>query len=241
MSKPLGIVVGVGGGLGESIARAFAAKGLHVALVARNGEYLAGVRKSIEESGGSAKEYLCDVTDEGQIGKAVGEILKDADAAGNPVDLLVYNPAYWAMGSFLTTPPSEFLNGYKNQVLGLVHFAQLLLPRMVDRGQGTVLVTGATASVRAGGQFSAFASAKFACRAVTQSLAREFGPKGIHVAHFIIDGIIHGPRTKQWTEGKPQDSAMDPDAIARVYADTYAQHRSAWAFEVDLRPYVEKW
>lgn len=169
-----------------------------------------------------AKVYLADVTKEDTIKSTVSSILADAASAGLPISSLIYNPSYFVMKSFLETPASEFANGFSNQVLGLVHFAQGFLPKLVEQGSGSILVTGATAALRAGNGFSTFAVAKFGCRALAQSLAREFGPKGVHVAHFVgcfdrlsaigfskSDDLVETPTDSRWHHPWTSHRAMD--------------------------------
>ena len=155
-------------------------------------------------------------------------------------DLVVYNPSYRVRGPFLQLDPAEVSKTLTITALGGFIVAQAALKRMVERGHGALFFTGASASVKGYAESAPFAMGKFALRGLAQSLAREFGPKNIHVAHFVIDGGIRRPDGDPRAAARGADGMLDPDAIAETYMSVYRQHRSAWSFEVDLRPWAEK-
>ena len=217
-SKPLALIVGAGSGLSASLARQCAAAGMRVALVARNTEKL--------KDFGGARLYSCDVAEPAQV----AELFESLDRDEGTPDLVVYNPSYRARGAFTTLDPEEVRRSLMVTAYGGFLVAQAAVKRMLKLGRGSVFFTGASASVKGYAESAPFAMGKFALRGLAQSLAREFGPKGIHVAHFVIDGGIR----------RDEDGKLHPDAIAETYMSTYRQHRSAWSFEIDLRPWVEK-
>jgi len=224
--NPLALIVGAGSGLSASLARKCAAAGMRVVLAARQvGKLDALVAET------RARAFPCDASNPLQVETLLGEI--------DTQDLVVYNPSYRVRGPFLSLDPAEVNKTLMVTAYGGLLVAQAALKRMVPRGHGALFFTGASASVKGYAESAPFAMGKFALRGLAQSLAREFGPKNIHVAHFIIDGGI-GKANDARAAARGADGMLDPDAIAQTYMDTYRQHRSAWAFEVDLRPWVEK-
>jgi len=228
MSNPnsLALIVGAGSGLSASLARKCAAGGMRVALAARQ---VGKLDPLVAET--KARAFACDATDPAQVEELFGAI--------DTPDLVVYNPSYRVRGPFLQLDLAEVARTVTVTALGGFIVAQAALKRMVARGHGALFFTGASASVKGYSESAPFAMGKFALRGLAQSLAREFGPKNIHVAHFVIDGGI-GRATDPRAAGRGADGMLDPDAIAETYLATYRQHRSAWAFEVDLRPWAEK-
>lgn len=221
-SQPVVFVTGAGAGLGAAICRAFKAAGHPVA---------AGRRSAPDADAlGVDLGVSVDVSDAASVAAAVARV----EETLGPIGVVVHNAAPFAMGGFLETAPETFEATWRTSCLGLVHLAQATLPGLVSRG-GSLLVTGATAGIRGGARFSAFTASKFALRGLTQSLAREFGPKGVHVAHVVIDGIIWSERARDGF-GLEEAAAMQPDAIAANYLHLHQQHRSAWTHELDLRP-----
>ena len=232
MSK-LCVITGVGAGNGASFSRRFTREGYRVVMLARNLAYLETLAKEIPES--VAME--CDVRDPGAIQQVFARIHEDIGT----VDTLIYNAGAGEWASIMDTSLEGMQSSWATNTLGLVACAQQVIPSMTEKGEGNIMVIGATASLRGGAQSTAFASAKAAQRSVAQSMARDLGPKGIHVGYLIIDGIIDIERTRERFPDRADDFFMQPDAIAdSVYALTQ-QDRSAWAFEIDLRPYGEKW
>ena len=224
--NPLALIVGAGSGLSASLARKCAAGGMRVALAARQ---VGRLDPLVAET--KARAFACDATDPAQVEELFGAI--------DTPDLVVYNPSYRVRGPFLQLELAEVRKTVMVTALGGFIVAQAALKRMVARGHGALFFTGASASVKGYSESAPFAMGKFALRGLAQSLAREFGPKNIHVAHFVIDGGI-GRATDARAAGRGTDGMLDPDAIAETYLATYRQHRSAWAFEVDLRPWAEK-
>lgn len=232
MSK-LCVITGVGAGNGASFSRRFTREGYRVVMLARNLAYLETLAKEIP--GSVAME--CDVRDPGAIQQVFARIHEDIGT----VDTLIYNAGAGEWASIMDTSLEGMQSSWATNTLGLVACAQQVIPSMTENGEGNIMVIGATASLRGGAQSTAFASAKAAQRSVAQSMARDLGPKGIHVGYLIIDGIIDIERTRERFPDRADDFFMQPDAIAdSVYALTQ-QDRSAWAFEIDLRPYGEKW
>jgi NAD(P)-dependent dehydrogenase (short-subunit alcohol dehydrogenase family) len=222
------LIVGAGSGLSASTARAFAKAGMTIALAARSTDDLAALAK---ETG--AKTYACDAADRTQVDHLFAEL----DKTGAP-DVVVYNASYRARGPFLELDPAEVEKAILVSSFAGFLVAQAAVKRMLPRDRGAVLFTGASASVKGYAQSAPFAMGKFALRGLAQSMARELSPQGIHVAHFVIDGGIKSARRPEPPD-KP-DSMLDPDAIAQTYLHVLQQPRSAWTWEVELRPWVEK-
>ena len=232
MSK-LCVITGVGAGNGASFSRRFTREGYRVVMLARNLTYLETLAKEIP--GSVAME--CDVRDP----DAIRDVFARIHEKIGTVDTLIYNAGAGEWASIMDTSLEGMQSSWATNTLGLVACAQQVIPSMTENGEGNIMVIGATASLRGGAQSTAFASAKAAQRSVAQSMARDLGPKGIHVGYLIIDGIIDIERTRERFPDRADDFFMQPDAIAdSVYALTQ-QDRSAWAFEIDLRPYGEKW
>jgi NAD(P)-dependent dehydrogenase (short-subunit alcohol dehydrogenase family) len=228
-------ILGVGPGLGAAVARRFAGEGFAVALMARREESVAGVREEIEGRGGTALPVTADATDPPSVEVAFGRV---RDAIGDP-EVFVYNAGAFQMGGILEFPPEKFDECFKANCAGAFYAAQQVLPAMVEAGRGTILLTGATASLRGSARFSALAVGKFGLRALAQSMAREFGPQGIHVAHTIIDGQINTPSMRERSPDREEHTMLSPDAIAETYWQLHIQDRTAWTLELDLRPAVE--
>ncbi|KAL6235248.1 hypothetical protein BDW75DRAFT_144528 [Aspergillus navahoensis] len=241
-TKPFAIIAGVGPGTGASIARKFA-QAYSVVVLARNPSNYDGVVNEINASGGQALGISTDVSDSTSVQSAFEKISQQYK--GTPLAAAVFNSGGgFVRKPFLELTEEEFAGGFKSQGLGAFNFAKATLP-LLQKGTGlqyppTLIFTGATASVKGSANFSAFATGKFALRALAQSLAREFGPKGVHVSHVIIDGVIDIPRTKEWAN-EHEDGKLDPGAIADAYWHLHTQPRTTFGFELDLRPYVEKW
>jgi NAD(P)-dependent dehydrogenase (short-subunit alcohol dehydrogenase family) len=202
---------------------------MKVALAARRADGLAPLAK---ETGGKA--FACDATKRAEVAKLFAEV----EAAFGSPDVVVYNAAFRTRGPFVELDPGDVEKTLMVSAFGGFLVAQEAAKRMLARGQGAILFTGASASVKGYAQSAPFAMGKFALRGLAQSMARELSPRGIHVAHIVIDG---GIRSAQRTEppDKP-DSMLDPDAIAQTYLDLLQQQRSAWAWEIELRPWVER-
>ena len=231
MSKPVAVVVGAGPGLGSALARRFAEGGMAVAVARRRQEELSALA---EETGGRA--YACDATDHGSVEALFQAVERDL---GRPA-LVAFNAGAYQRGGILEIDPKDFERCWRIGCLGGFHVGQAAAKRMLPAGQGTILFTGATASLRGSAGFMNLAMPKFGLRAVAQSMARELGPQGIHVAHVLIDGQIAGDRPGYRPEERGEDAVLAPAAIAEAYWQLHRQPRSAWTQELDLRPWVEK-
>jgi NAD(P)-dependent dehydrogenase (short-subunit alcohol dehydrogenase family) len=235
LNAKVAAILGVGPGLGAAVARRFAREGFAVALMARNEDGLSGIRQEIEEDGGAALSISADATDPASVEAAFGRV---REGLGDP-EIFVYNAGAFQMGGILEIPPDRFDECFRANCAGAFYAAQQVLPAMVEAGRGTILLTGATASLRGSARFSALAVGKFGLRALAQSMAREFGPQGIHVAHVVIDGQINTPRVRERFPDREAHTMLSPDAIAETYWRLHAQDRTAWTLELDLRPAVE--
>ncbi len=240
MTKPIAMIVGVGAkkGLGASLCHRAAADGYHVAVVGRTAEKIQTIADEITQNGGAASAHQTDVTQEDHVAK----LFEEVDAIGD-LDVVAYNVGNAFVQDSLSMNPSFFEQAWRSCCFGGFLVAQQAGRRLAKRGKGTILFTGATASIRARNPYMAFASAKAALRAVAAAFARELGPKGVHVAHIIIDGVIDGEMINKRApdlKNKLGDSGMlNPDDIADAYWQVHHQAPSAWTFELDLRPSVE--
>ncbi|MGD2139462.1 MAG: SDR family NAD(P)-dependent oxidoreductase [Burkholderiales bacterium] len=235
------LVVGVGAslGLGAASARRFAREGLHVVVAGRTEQKAQQVAEEICSAGGSAEAVIGDAASEDDAIRFV----ETAEAKG-PLALVLQNSGSNRRDSFVQLATSDFEEIWRGQCLAGFLTGRESARRMLPRERGTILFTGATGSLRGGAGFAAFAAAKAGLRAVAQSMARELGPKGIHVAHVIIDGGIDGTRIKErmpdLARERGPDGLLSIDAIAETYWQLHIQQRSAWTFEQDLRPWTEK-
>ena len=223
------LIVGAGSGLSASLARGLAKNGLRVALAARTSDKLAPL---CAEIGGHA--FACDASKADQV----AALFADVDARIGAPDVVIYNASGRNRGPFEELAAAEVERTIAITAFGGFLVAQQAVKRMLRKGKGAILLTGASASVKAYAQSAPFAMGKFALRGMAQSMARELSPKGIHVGHVVIDGGIRS-QTRPVPADKP-DSMLDPDAIAQTYMDLLRQPRSAWAWEIELRPWVEK-
>ncbi|HJQ55992.1 MAG TPA: SDR family NAD(P)-dependent oxidoreductase [Vineibacter sp.] len=222
------LIVGAGAGLSASLARLFAGEGLKVALAARNTDKLGEVARAT-----GARTFACDASKADQVSVLFDEV----DRAIGAPDVVVYNASGRSRGSFVELVPADVERAIAVSAFGGFLVAQQAVKRMLPKGHGAVLLTGASASVKGYAQSAPFAMGKFALRGMAQSMARELAPKGIHVAHFVIDGGIRS--TSRIDPADKPDSLLDPDAIAETYLSVLRQHRSAWTWEVEVRPWVE--
>lgn len=227
------VVAGVGAGLGWALARRFAREGLTVLAAARNLGKLEALHAADPVPG--IIPMACDVAD----ANAVAALFAAAADKGT-VRLAVHNAGAFTVKPVAELDPAQVQREWQVVCLGGFHVAQQAVRRMQPEGRGTILFTGATAALRGGANFAAFAISKFGLRALAQSLAREVGPQGIHVAHVIVDGLIKGERSDGFGGDKGPDGRLDPDAIADAYWSLHMQHRSAWTQELDLRPWSER-
>ena len=225
------LIVGVGEGLSASLARLFASEGMKVALAARNADKLAGLA---DETG--AKAYACDACEPGDVAKLFASVTADI---GEP-DVVVYNASNRARGPITDLDPEAVRNAIMISCYAGFLVAQQAAKQMTARGSGSILLTGASASVKGYPNSSSFAMGKFGLRGLAQSLARELQPQNIHVAHFVIDGGIEKIGKDPRAADRGDDGMLHPDHIAQTYLNVHRQHRSAWTWEVELRPWVEK-
>ena len=229
MDLKTALIVGVGPGLSASLARLFAKHGLQVALAARNTDKLAALAGET-----AAATFACEATEPEEVAALFDVVI----ATQGVPDIVVYNASARARGPITDLEPDAVARAIAVSAFGGFLVAQQAARHMVARGSGAILLTGASASVKGYPQSAAFAMGKFALRGLAQSMARELAPKGVHVAHFVIDGGIRSD-TRQNPNDDP-DSLLDPDAIAENYWHVATQPRSAWTWEVELRPWVEK-
>ena len=225
------LVVGAGSGLSASLARLFASEGMDVAIAARNTEKLAAL---CEET--RARAYACDAADPAQVASLFAAVSSDI---GEP-DVVVYNASNRARGPVQDLDPEAVRAAIEISCFGGFLVAQAAAKQMLVRGAGTILLTGASASVKGYPNSSSFAMGKFGLRGLAQSLARELQPRNIHVAHFVIDGGILAGKDDARAAQRGEDAMLLPDEIARTYLHVHRQHRTAWTWEVELRPWVEK-
>ena len=223
------LIVGAGEGLSASLARLLSREGVRVALAARSVEKLAGLAR---ETG--AETFACDASDRG----AVERLFADVERKIGAPHVVIYNASGRARGPFVDLDPADVERTLAVSAFGAFLVAQQAVRRMLPKKFGAVLFTGASASVKGYPQSAPFAMGKFALRGLAQSMARELAPQGIHVAHFVIDGAIRNPGRTEPPD-KP-DSMLDPDAIAQNYLHVLKQPKSAWTWEMELRPWVEK-
>lgn len=232
---PTALIVGTGPGLGLSLARRFGREGYAVAMVARRQPVLAELAAQLESLGPRLKTYAADATDPAAVGEVCAATLRDL---GEP-SVLIYNAGSYLPGGIADITPEQFEAAWKTGCMGAFLFARALLPAMADAGRGTVLLTGATAALRGGKGFATLAVPKFGLRALAQSMAREYGPQGVHVAHVVIDGQIDTPRLRERDPDRPAHTLLAPDAIAETYWQLHSQNPTAWTLELDVRPSVE--
>ena len=241
-SKYSAIIIGAGDATGSALAKKFANEGYKVCPVRRprSIDKVNMLAEEINNNGGWAKGYGVDARDEDSIKDLFDEVENNVA----PIDVVIFNP-----GANVFFPIEETTSRVFKKVWEMAAFAGFLTGKeaakyMKKRNEGSIFFTGATASMRGSSGFSAFSSAKFALRAVSQSMARELGPEGIHVAHFVIDGAIDTAFIKETFPDvyalKEKDGILQPEAIAEAYWSVHSQHRSAWTHELDLRPYMEK-
>jgi NAD(P)-dependent dehydrogenase (short-subunit alcohol dehydrogenase family) len=223
------LIVGAGSGLSASLARALAKDGIKVALAARSTGDLEAL---VKETG--AKAFACDASARPDVDK----LFADLDQSFGAPEIVIYNASFRTRGPFVELDPAEVERAIAVTAYGAFLVAQQAAKRMLPKKTGAILLTGASAGVKGYAQSAPFAMGKFALRGLAQSMARELAPQGIHVAHVVIDGGIKSAR-RQAAPDAP-DSLLDPDAIAATYLHLIHQPRSAWAWEIEVRPWVER-
>jgi short-subunit dehydrogenase len=233
MNQPVCVVTGVGPGTGTALARRFANGGYRVALLARNAQRLGELSKDLP----GAHPYPCDVADPGQVEAAAGAIERDLGAPS----VLIHNAVGGAFGSFLDIKPEVLNHNFQVNTMALLYLAQRFAPGMIKAGKGAIMVTGNTSALRGRAAFAGFAPTKAAQRILAEAIARDLGPKGVHVAYLVIDAVIDVPWTRERYKDKPNDFFIQPAAIAEEIWHVAHQERCAWSFNVELRPYGETW
>ena len=223
------LIVGAGAGLSASLARVLAKDGIKVALAART---IGDLDTLAKQTG--ARAFACDATERPQVEK----LFADVDASLGAPDIVIYNASFRTRGPFVELDPLDVEKALAVTAYGAFLVAQQAARRMLRKKHGAILLTGASAGVKGYPQSAPFAMGKFALRGLAQSMARELSPQGIHVAHVVVDGGIRSARRPDSAESP--DSTLDPDAIADTYIHLIHQPRSAWAWEIELRPWVEK-
>jgi NAD(P)-dependent dehydrogenase (short-subunit alcohol dehydrogenase family) len=223
------LVVGAGQGLGAALTRRFKSSGANVAIASRSREKL----ESLAEQTG-ARAFACDASHPAAVSKLFADV---EEQVGTP-DVVIYNPSGRVRGSFVDLDPIEVERSLAVTAFGGFLVSQAAAQRMVPRGQGVILLTGASASVKGYAKSAPFAMGKFALRGLAQSMARELSPLGIHVAHVVVDGAIRAPGSA--TDVAKPDALLEPDAIAETYVYLAQQPKSAWSWEIEVRPWVER-
>lgn len=229
MSSPVCVVIGIGPKNGAALSRRFSAEGYSVALLSRKTDLSSRIAAEL----GSAKAYACDVTDPESVAAAIAA----AEADLGPVETVVFNAGSGSWGNIEELSAEQFETSWRINAMGLFHLAKAITPRMIERGKGAIVIVGATASLRGKPFTTAFAPAKAAQRSLAQAMARHLAPKGVHVSLMIIDGMIG--EAGSGSANTPQ--RLDPDDIAKAAHYLATQPSSAWTFELDLRPQMEKW
>lgn len=227
------VIAGVGPGNGASLCRKFSSEGYTVAMLARNGQYL----KDLAEQIPNCLPFPCDVSSP----EAIETAFEDIRQKLGPVETLIYNAGSGLWTGVMETTAENLYDTWAINVRGLLLSAQQVIPAMLEHEKGSIVVIGATASLRGGAKSTAFASAKAGQRSLAQSMARDLGPKGIHIGYVIIDGIIDLERTRARLPDKPDAFFMRASSIADSVYMLTEQERSAWTFELDLRPFGERW
>jgi len=232
-NAPVALVTGVGPGTGAAISRRFALGGYKVAMLART----PGRLQALERELSNAKGYPCDVTDESQLDSVVDTVRRDL---GTP-KVLIHNAVGGAFGNFMEIDPKVLDRNFRVNTMTLLYLARRLAPAMVEAGQGAIVASGNTSALRGKPSFAGFAPTKAAQRILAESIARELGPKGIHVAYVVIDAVIDLEWTRKRFPDAPDEFFIKPSAIADEIWHVVHQDRSAWSFNVEIRPFRETW
>ena len=233
MTAPVCLISGVGPGTGSALARRFAEGGYRVALLARNEERLAALEKALP----NAKGYRCDVSDPAQVEAAGSAVEREL---GNP-EVVIHNAVGGAFGTFLEIDPQILNRNFQVNTMGLLYLARQFAPAMVSSGKGAIVATGNTSALRGKPGFAGFAPTKAAQRILAEAMARELGPKGVHVAYVVVDAVIDLEWTRKRYSDRPDEFFIKPAAIADEVWHVVHQNSSAWSFNVELRPFGESW
>jgi NAD(P)-dependent dehydrogenase (short-subunit alcohol dehydrogenase family) len=231
--KPIAIVTGVGPGTGSAIVRRFAAEGFRVIAMARSPDRIRALEAKLPDT----HAMICDVSSETEVRDAIASIRK---SYGSP-NVLIHNAVGGGWGTFLEIEPKMLDRNFQVNVMGLLYLAREVAPDMIKAGSGTILVTGNTSAIRGKANFAGFAPTKAAQRILSESIARDLGPRGIHVAYILIDAVIDVPRMRKRLPEAPDAFFIKPSAIADELWHLFGQDRSAWSFLTELRPFAEKW
>jgi NAD(P)-dependent dehydrogenase (short-subunit alcohol dehydrogenase family) len=231
--KPIAIVTGVGPGTGSAIVRRFAAGGFRVVALARSPDRINARERDLPDT----HAMICDVSSESQVADAVANVRR---SYGSP-SVLIHNAVGGGWGTFLEIDPQMLERNFRVNVMGLLYLARELAPDMIKAGKGAILVTGNTSAIRGKSNFSGFAPTKAAQRILSESIARDLGPRGIHVAYVLIDAVIDVPRMRERLRDAPDEFFIKPSAIADELWHLYNQDRSGWSFLTELRPFGENW
>lgn len=232
-NAPVILVTGVGPGTGAAISRRFSLGGYRVAMLARTRARLDALQQELP----SAKGYACDVTDENQLDSVIEAVREDL---GTP-KVLIHNAVGGAFGNFMEIDPKVLERNFEVNTMALLHLARRLAPAMVETGEGAIVATGNTSALRGKPNFAGFAPTKAAQRILAESMARELGPKGVHVAYVVIDAVIDLEWTRNRFSDAPDEFFIKPSAIADEIWHVVHQDRSAWSFNVEVRPFRENW
>ena len=234
MAEKTCVVVGVGPGIGAACCRLYCERGYKVAMIARSPDYLDELAATLP---GTSLSLIADIIDEEAVTVTFGKIAKEF----GQVDTLIYNAARGSFGSFLEMRPKDLSKNFEVNTMGLLYCARAVAPGMIEREAGSILVTGNTAATRGGAKFAGFAPSKSAARSLTQSMARELGPKHVHAAYLVIDGAVDGPFARNLQKDKPDEFFIKPDDIAQTIWHLDQQPENCWTSEIDLRPFGENW
>jgi NAD(P)-dependent dehydrogenase (short-subunit alcohol dehydrogenase family) len=233
MSEKVCLISGVGPGTGAALARRFAEGGYTVAMLARNQERLSELEAEIDGS----KGYVCDVSDEDAVNATVAEVVA---TQGQP-EILLHNAVRGTFGNFLEMKPADLNVNFQINTMGFLYLARAVAPAMIEAGHGVIIASGNTSAQRGKPDFAGFAPTKAAQRILAESMARELGPKGVHVAYVLIDAVIDLEWTRKMMGDKPTEYFIQPAAIADNAFQIAHQDRSAWSFNVEVRPFGEVW
>jgi len=233
MSEKVCVISGVGPGTGAALTRRFATGGYRVAMLARNAERLAALETEIA----GAKAFRCDVSDPDEVTAVAAAVTRDL----GPADIVIHNAVGVAFGSFLDIDPAVLNRNFQTNTMGLLYLARSFMPGMIARSSGVLIATGNTSALRGRAGFAGFAPTKAAQRILAEAIARDVGPKGVHVAYVVIDAVIDVPWTRERFRDRPDNFFIRPAAIADEIFHTAHQDKSAWSFNVEIRPFGESW
>ena len=231
--KPIAVVTGVGPGTGSAIVRRFARGGFRVIALARSPDRIQALERELPD----IHAMICDVSDETQVVDAIAHVRKSY----GPPNVLIHNAVGGGWGTFFEIDPKMLEKNFQVNVMGLLYLARQVAPDMMKAGKGSILVTGNTSAIRGKANFAGFAPTKAAQRILSESIARDLGPRGVHVAYVLIDAVIDVPRMRERLRDAPDEFFIKPSAIADELWHLHNQERSAWSFLAELRPFAEKW